>query len=88
MGRNLVKVKKILMVSSLILKYDNRLFDVVKTKKVESCHCFFVFGWIKLKFGVRSNLWLLISNLNSKMPYRFQILRKNATFLFLKGHDF
>ena len=33
---------------------------------MESFHCFFVFGWIKLKFGVRGNFRLLISNLNSK----------------------
>ena len=39
-------------------------------------HCFFVFGWIKLKFDAKGNFRLLISNLNSKMQYRFEILRK------------
>ena len=53
---------------------------------MESLHCFFVFGWIKLKFCVRGNFRLLISNLNSKTQYQLEILR-NATFLPL-DHDF
>ena len=65
MGRNLLKFKKILMTSSLIRKYE-----------VESPHCFIVSGWITLKFGVRGNFRLLISNHNSKMQYRFEIVRK------------
>ena len=36
------------------------------TREVESPCCFFVFGWIKLEFGVKGNFRLLISNLNSK----------------------
>ena len=44
------------------------------------------FGWIKLKFGVRGNFRLLISNLNSKMQYELEILR-NSHF-FLLDHDF
>ena len=43
---------------------------------MESLHCFFVFGWIKLKFGVRGNFRLLISNLSSETQYQFEILRK------------
>ena len=43
-----------------------------------------VFGWIKLKFGVRANFSLLISNLNSKMQYKFEILRK-CYFSFLRS---
>ena len=43
---------------------------------MESLHCFFLFGWIKLKFGVRGNFRLLTSNLNSKTQYQFEILRK------------
>ena len=43
---------------------------------MESLHRFFIFGWIKLKFRVKGNFRLLISNLNSKMQYRFVILRK------------
>ena len=39
-------------------------FDVATTTEVESLYCFFVFGWIKLKFGVKGNFRLLISNLN------------------------
>ena len=60
------------MTSSLTRKYDrhDRHFDVAKTKKVESLHCFFVLGLIKLKFGVRSNFRLLISNINSKRSIR------------------
>ena len=54
----------------------NRHSDVPATKEVESLHCFFVFGWITLKFGVRGNFRLLISNLDSKMQYPFKILRK------------
>ena len=55
----------------------------MKTIEVESPYCFFVFGWIKLEFGVRGNFRLLISNLKSKMQYQFE----NATFLLL-DHDF
>ena len=43
---------------------------------MESLHCFFVFGWIKLKFVARGNFRLLISNLNLKRHYQFKILRK------------
>ena len=59
------------MTSPVIRKYDviNRDSDVATTKEGESLHCFFVFGWIKLKFGVRGNFKLLISNLNSAMQY-------------------
>ena len=77
------------MTSPLIRKYDVIIshFDVVTTKEAESLHCFSVFGWIKLKLGVMSNFGLVISNLNSKTQYRFEILGKNATFL-LFDHDF
>ena len=34
------------------------------------------FGCIKLKFGVSGNFGLLISDLNSKTQYQFEILRK------------
>ena len=54
----------------------NRHFDVTTTKEVESLHCFFVFWWIKLKFGVRGNFILLISNLNSETQHQFEIFRK------------
>ena len=66
------------MTSSVILKYDviNRHFDVATTKEVESLHCFLVFGWITLKFGVRGNFKLLISNRNSKTQYQFEIVKK------------
>ena len=56
-------------------RYD-RHFDVAKTKEAESLHCFFVLGLIKLKFGVRGNFRLLISNINSKTQYQFQILNQ------------
>ena len=77
MGRNLVKVKKFLMTSSLIQKYDVIIAILMPQQlKVESLHCFFVFRWIKLKFGVMGNYRLLISNPNSKTQYRFEILRQ------------
>ena len=63
-----------------------RHFDVVTTKEVESLHCFFVFGWIKLKFGVRGNFGLLISNRNSN-AVSVRNRKKNATFL-LFDHEF
>ena len=75
MDRNLVKFLKNLMTSSLIRKYG-AIIVILITNKEESLHCFFVSGWIKLKFGVRGNLRILISNLNSKRQYRLEILRK------------
>ena len=80
MGRNLVKFKKFLTKSFLIRKYDiiyNRHFHVATTKEVESLHCFFVFGWIRLKFG---NLRPLISNLNSKKAISVRNLEKMPLF--------
>ena len=69
MGRNLVKFFKKFddVISNSKVWRHHRHFDFATTKEVESLHCFFVFGWIKLKFGVRGNCRLLISNLNSKM---------------------
>ena len=55
--------------------YDGYKFCEIY-KEVESLYCFFVFGWIKLKFGVRGNFRLPISNLNSKTQYHFKILRQ------------
>ena len=77
MGRNLVKFKKKFdgVISNSKVRRHNRHFDVATTKEVENLHCFFVFGWIKLKFSVRDNLRLLISNLNSTQ-YQLEILRK------------
>ena len=72
-----MKLKKI----DDIISYSKALrhncnFDITTTKEVESLHCFFVFGWIKLKFGVRGNFRLLISNLNSKTQYQLRNLKK------------
>ena len=67
------------MTSSSIQKYDVIiviLMEKGETQEGESLHGFLVFGWIKLKFGVGSNFGLLISNLNSKTQYQFEILRK------------
>ena len=75
MGRNLGKLKKIDDSNSKGRRHNHH-FDVATTEEVESVHCFFVFGWIKLNFGVRGNFRFLISNLNSKTQYRFEILRK------------
>ena len=78
MGRNLVKFEKNFhdVISNSKVWRHNRHFDFATTKEVESLHCFFVFGWIKLKFGVVGTFVLLISNLNSKAQYQFAILRK------------
>ena len=50
-------------------------------KKVENLHCFFVSGWIKLKFDVRGIFALLISNLKSETQYQFEIFRKMSPFI-------
>ena len=65
MDRNHVKFKKIddVISNSKVLRH-NCHFDVTTTKEVESLHCFFVFGWIKLKFDVRGNFRLLILNVS------------------------
>ena len=77
-GRNIrwvdILFNKKMMMSSLIC--DNHQFDVMTTREVESPYFFFIFGWIKLEFGVRGDFRLLISNLNSKRQYQFEILRK------------
>ena len=89
MGGNLVKFLKInddVVSNSRVLRH-NCHFDVATAKEVESFHCFFGFGWIKLKFVVKSNFRLLISNLNSKTQYQFEISRKCHFFL-LDYHDF
>ena len=66
----------------------NRHFDVATTtREVGSLYCFFVFGWIKVKFGVRGNFGLLTSNLISKTQYHFEISSKMPPF-FLFDHDF
>ena len=60
----------------LKLRRHNRHFDVATTKDVESLHYFFVSGRIELKFAVKDNFRLLISNHNSETQYHFEILRK------------
>ena len=77
MGRNLVKFKKVLMMLSLIRKYDV-IIVILMSRQLKKWKVFTVslfFGWIKLEFGVRGNFRLLISNLNSKMQYQFEISR-------------
>ena len=90
MNRNIAicEIKKSFdgFISDSNVRRNNRHFDVVTTNNVEDLHCFFVFGRMKLKFVVRSNLGHLISNLNSKTQYQFEILRK-MPFLFF-NHDF
>ena len=56
MGRNIVKFKKKLMMSSVIRKYDVIIVILMSRNLRSGKHCFFVFGWIKLKFGVKGNL--------------------------------
>ena len=74
MGRNLVKLKKNLMTSSLIRKYDV-IIVILMSRQLGSgkSSLFLCLGWIKLTFGVRGNFRLLISNLNSS-PALFQKL--------------
>ena len=73
MSRNLVKLKK-LVTSSLIQKYEVMIFILMswQLKKRKAL----IVPLFKLKFGVRGNFRLLISNLNSKMQYQFEIVRK------------
>ena len=86
LGRNIRWVETLLKIKNfdgIISNWKvchNRHFDASITEKVQSLHCFFVFGWIKLKFGVRGNFGFLISNLNSKTQYQFEILRKMPLF--------
>ena len=82
MGSYLVKLKKIDVVisNSNVCRYHH--FDVMTTREVESSYCFFVFEWIKLEIGVRGNFRLLISNLNSKTQYQFEILMNDLSLNF------
>ena len=84
MGKNLVKCKKIqwrhLQFESM-MSYNCHVV-VVTFNNVESLHCLFVFESTELKFGVRGNFGLLISNFNSKTQYQFEILRKMPLFFF------
>ena len=81
MGRNLVKLKKFDgVISNAKVGRHNGHSDVATTKKVESLHCFVVSRWIKLKFGIKGNFGLLISDINSKRQYQFDILRKMSLF--------
>ena len=78
MGRNLLKFRKHfddVLSNSDVLRYYQHI-DVATTEELESLHCFFVCGWINLKFGVRGHFRPLISNLNSKTQYQFEIARK------------
>ena len=89
MGRNLVKFKKKLMTSSLIRKYDV-IIVILMLRQLRKWKVFivlFVFGWIKLKFAVRGNFRLLISNRNSETQYQFENLIK-CHFSFLRSWFF
>ena len=56
MGRYLVKLKKNDdVISNSNVRRHNHHFYVMTTREVESPYCFFVFGWIKLEFGLRDN---------------------------------
>ena len=80
-------LKKFLMVSSLIRKC-NIVIVILMLRELRKWKVFIisVFEWIKLKLGVRGNFGVLISNLNSKMQYQFEILRK--CHFFPLDHDF
>ena len=56
MGRDLVNLKKDDVISNSKVRHHKCHFDIVTTKEVESLHFFFVFGWIKLKFGARGTV--------------------------------
>ena len=78
MGINLVKFKEILMTSSLIGKYDV-IIVILMSRQLGKWKVFIVSLFLdgfKLKFGVRVIFRLLISNLNSKIQYQFEIFRK------------
>ena len=62
MGRNLVKLKKNLMKSSLIRTYDV-IIVILMSRQLRKWKVFIV-GWIKLKFVVRGNFRLLTLYLN------------------------
>ena len=77
MSRNLVKfLKSDDVISYFEKRRHNCHFDVATTKEEKSLHCFFVFGWIELKFAIAGSFRLLISNFISKTQYQFEILRK------------
>ena len=48
---------------------------------MESLHCFFVFAWIKLKFGVRDNLEESDFKCKLRNAVSVRNLKENATFL-------
>ena len=53
MDRNLEKFENLYdVISNSKVWRHNCHFEVATTTEVESLHCFFVSGWIKLKFGV------------------------------------
>ena len=71
MDRNIAKFKK-LMTSFLVRKYDV-IIVILMSRQLRKWKVFIVslfFGWIKLKFGVRGNFSLLISNLNNAVSIR------------------
>ena len=84
MASNLSKLAKffddIIFISML---WRHHRFDVSQhqPKKVEDLCCCIVLQWLKLKFGVRGNYGLLISNPSSKMQYQHKIARKRRFFL-------
>ena len=73
------------MASFLIRKYDVIIVILMLGQLTvwKVFIVFFVFEWIELKFCVRGNFGLLISNLNSKTQYQFEILRQMPLFFFL-----
>ena len=73
MGRNHVKFKKELMTSSLIRRYDLIIVILMsqQLRKWKRLIVSLFLDGIKLKFGVRGNFRLLISNLHSKTQYLF-----------------
>ena len=71
------------MTSSLISKYDIIIIILMSqpTKEGKNIHCFIIFEWINLRFGVEANnVNLRISNLKSKVQYQFEILREMPRF--------
>ena len=72
MGRSLLKFKRILMTSSLIRKYDV-IIVILMSRQLRKWKVFIVSLFYD---GLKGNFRLLISNLNSKTQYQFEIVRK------------
>ena len=71
------------VISNIIQKYDVIIVILMlRQQNSRMSSLILCFGWIKLKLGIRGNFGLLISNLNSKTQYQFEIVRGMLIFFF------